>query len=102
MTREKNNPIFIRRPTPQQVTAYREAGIFRRLLEKYPEWGVEQGYLEKEDTGWFSRVFGGAKKQDTVEFFDEEAARERIRRQGRLDREALRSTIDRRRDAELQ
>lgn len=60
MTDPENNPLFIRRPTPQQVTAYREAGLFRRLLEKYPEWGEEQGFLTKrERKGILSRFFGG-------------------------------------------
>jgi hypothetical protein len=85
-----NNPLFTRRPTPQQVTAYREAGLFRRLLEKYPEWGEEQGYLtKKERKGILSRLFGGRSKSSDVAI-DEERFVEGIRRAKTADAEAVR------------
>jgi hypothetical protein len=86
----QNNPLFTRRPTPQQVTAYREAGLFRRLLEKYPEWGEEQGYLtKKERKGILSRLFGGRSKSSDVAI-DEERFVEGIRRAKTADAEAVR------------
>ena len=87
---QQNNPLFTRRPTPQQVTAYREAGLFRRLLEKYPEWGEEQGYLtKKERKGILSRLFGGRSKSSDV-VIDEERFVEGIRRAKTADAEAVR------------
>lgn len=87
----QNNPLFMRRPTPQQVTAYREAGLFRRLLEKYPEWGEEQGFLTKQERkGILSRLFGGRTKPPDV-VIDEERFVEDIRRARAADVEAVRS-----------
>ena len=60
---QMDNPIFKSRPTPQEVAAYRQAGLLRVLVERYPKWAEEKGYIEAvEKPGFFSRLFGKKEK----------------------------------------
>ena len=63
----RRNPLFKRRPTPQEVAAYRQRGLMRVLVEKYPKWALEQGLIErKESPGFFSRLFGSKEEAPSI------------------------------------
>jgi len=89
----EQNPIFKRRPTDQEIAAYKQAGLLRVLAERYPKWAMEEGYIRKKEAepGFFSRLFG--RDEGPSLEIDEEAFRQRSRDRARQERRMAREEV---------
>jgi len=86
---DRRNPLFKRRPTDQEIAAYQQRGLMRALVEKYPDWALEEGYIRRKEKapGFFSRLFG-RDDEPSIGIDEEDYRRRQAAQSRRIKREA--------------